>query len=112
RRRRFLRVIRHCNPLVGKTWQRRPLPLFELARVLVRFDHVANRIVNADHGINVMGCRPYIRKPRGFRRAGKIPPTKSARVTKADTLSVVNRTKAPYRRSSLCLAIARDQSLE
>jgi len=27
------------------------LPLFELARVLVRLDHVARLIVNADHGI-------------------------------------------------------------
>jgi hypothetical protein len=26
-------------------------PLFELARVLVRFDHVASIIVNANHGI-------------------------------------------------------------
>jgi len=26
-------------------------PLFELARVLVRLDHVASRIVNADHSI-------------------------------------------------------------
>jgi hypothetical protein len=26
-------------------------PLFELALVLVRFDHVASRIVNANHGI-------------------------------------------------------------
>jgi hypothetical protein len=25
--------------------------LFEIALVLVRFDHVASRIVNADHGI-------------------------------------------------------------
>ena len=28
-----------------------PLPLFEIARVLVRFDHVACVIVNASHGI-------------------------------------------------------------
>jgi hypothetical protein len=27
------------------------LPLFEIARVLVRFDHVASFIVNADHRI-------------------------------------------------------------
>jgi hypothetical protein len=26
-------------------------PLFEIALVLVRFDHVASRIVNADQGI-------------------------------------------------------------
>jgi hypothetical protein len=25
-------------------------PLFEIARVLVRFNHIANRIVNANHG--------------------------------------------------------------
>jgi len=27
------------------------LPFFEIDSVLVRFDHVASRIVNADHGI-------------------------------------------------------------
>jgi hypothetical protein len=27
------------------------LPLFEIARVVVRFDHVARFIVNANHGI-------------------------------------------------------------
>ncbi len=32
-------------------------PFFEIALVLVRLDHVARRIVNADHSINVMGCR-------------------------------------------------------
>jgi hypothetical protein len=26
-------------------------PLFELARVLVRFDHIASRIVDANHGM-------------------------------------------------------------
>jgi hypothetical protein len=38
-------------------------PLFEIARVLVCFDHTASRIVNADHGITrgaaklpVSGC--------------------------------------------------------
>jgi hypothetical protein len=30
--------------------------LFELARVLVRFDHMARCIVNANHGIHVNGC--------------------------------------------------------
>jgi hypothetical protein len=29
----------------------RGLPLFELARVLVRLDHIASVIVNANHGI-------------------------------------------------------------
>jgi hypothetical protein len=28
-----------------------PLPLFEIASVVVRFDHVASRIVNANQGI-------------------------------------------------------------
>ena len=28
-----------------------PSPLFEIARVLVRFNHVASRIVNANHSI-------------------------------------------------------------
>jgi hypothetical protein len=27
------------------------LPVFEIARVLVRFDHIASRIVNANHSI-------------------------------------------------------------
>jgi hypothetical protein len=26
------------------------LPVFEIARVLVRLDHIASRIVNANHG--------------------------------------------------------------
>ena len=36
------------NPLEPEA---RPLRLFELARVLVRFDHVAGVMVNANHGI-------------------------------------------------------------
>jgi len=32
-------------------WQVRALPLFEIARVLVRVDHVASFIVNANHGV-------------------------------------------------------------
>jgi hypothetical protein len=27
------------------------LPLFEIARVLVRFNHVASYVVNANHGV-------------------------------------------------------------
>jgi hypothetical protein len=27
------------------------LPIFEIVRVLVRFDHVASRVVNADHSM-------------------------------------------------------------
>jgi hypothetical protein len=33
-------------------------PLFEIARVLVRFDHVAGRIVNANHGIIALQIEP------------------------------------------------------
>jgi hypothetical protein len=33
-------------------------PLFELARVLVRFDHVASRIVNANHSIKLDRQKP------------------------------------------------------
>jgi hypothetical protein len=32
--------------------ERKASPLFEIARVLVRFDHVASAIVNADHSIS------------------------------------------------------------
>jgi hypothetical protein len=32
---------------------RAALPLFQIARVLVRVNHVASRIVNADHGVMV-----------------------------------------------------------
>jgi hypothetical protein len=31
--------------------ERKPSPRFELARVLVRFNHIASVIVNADHTI-------------------------------------------------------------
>jgi hypothetical protein len=31
--------------------ERKASPLSEIARMLVRFDHVANFIVNANHGI-------------------------------------------------------------
>jgi hypothetical protein len=37
-------------------------PLFEIARVLVRFDHVASRIVNANHGIHVTGRKTQASK--------------------------------------------------
>jgi hypothetical protein len=36
---------RRCDNLLAT------LPLFEIARVLVRFDHVARFIVNANHSI-------------------------------------------------------------
>jgi hypothetical protein len=35
----------------GRSAERKPSPLFELACVLVRLDHVARFIVNANHGI-------------------------------------------------------------
>jgi hypothetical protein len=45
------RIVRHLGS--GIIWgihDKRALPLFEIARVLVRFDHVASVIVNANHG--------------------------------------------------------------
>ena len=35
----------------GCSFDSRRLPLFEIARVLVRLDHLAGFIINADHGI-------------------------------------------------------------
>ncbi len=35
----------------GRSAERKPSPLFELAFALVRFDHVARFIVNANHGV-------------------------------------------------------------
>jgi hypothetical protein len=35
----------------GKDFEKRNSPLFEIARVLVRFDHIAGFIVNADDRI-------------------------------------------------------------
>jgi hypothetical protein len=41
-----------CHPLcVSVSLNSNVLPLFEIARVFVRFDHVARRILNANHGI-------------------------------------------------------------
>jgi hypothetical protein len=52
-------ALKHCKTaspfLAGRHRNRRSylanLPLFELARVLVRFDHVVRFIVNANHGM-------------------------------------------------------------
>jgi hypothetical protein len=41
-------AFRKRNPLEP---EKRPLRFFEIARVLVRFDHVASFIVNANHRI-------------------------------------------------------------
>jgi hypothetical protein len=43
-------MSRHASPRGGFLF-RSALPVFELARVLVRLDHVARLIVNADHSI-------------------------------------------------------------
>jgi hypothetical protein len=60
----------------------RPSPLFELARVLVRLDHIASVIVNANHSImrtgsklGVTDCiadcvRLAVREPGEWRRVG------------------------------------------
>jgi len=50
----FTRVHNVALPIVamgvGNPIVRKNLPLFEVALVLVRFDHVASIIVNANHG--------------------------------------------------------------
>jgi hypothetical protein len=45
-----MQLPRHFTPLSG-TAGLIGLPLLEIGLVLVRFDHVASRIVNANHGI-------------------------------------------------------------
>jgi hypothetical protein len=45
----FLMWDAAANPQGGKKFT--ASPLFEIARVLVRFDHVASVIVNANHSI-------------------------------------------------------------
>jgi len=37
----------------------RESPLFEIARVLVRFDHVASFIVNANQGVTAVRARRH-----------------------------------------------------
>ena len=44
--RELCRIIRHLGSGISRTGKR-PLRLFELARVLVRLDHIASVIVNA-----------------------------------------------------------------
>jgi hypothetical protein len=45
------RIIRHSGSRFCRNGDKRRSPLFEIARLLVRFDHVASFIVNANHGI-------------------------------------------------------------
>jgi hypothetical protein len=45
------RIIRHLESEISRNGNEHALPLFELARVLVRFDHVARVIINADHSV-------------------------------------------------------------
>jgi hypothetical protein len=53
----------------------RALPLFKLALVLVRFEHIASIIANANHGINLSGSdasRIRLRCRRGLDLFGRI----------------------------------------
>jgi hypothetical protein len=62
-------------PKTGDSARRKLLPLFEIARLLVRFDHIAGFIINVNHGIMWAaeklgvpdrvrgGFRPIIPKP-------------------------------------------------
>jgi hypothetical protein len=42
---------RHLGSGISRKGKKHALPLFELARVLVRFDHVARLIVNANQSV-------------------------------------------------------------
>jgi hypothetical protein len=44
-------IIRHLGSEISRNGDKHALPLFEIALVLVRLDHVASIIVNANHGI-------------------------------------------------------------
>jgi hypothetical protein len=44
-------IIRHLGSEISRNGNKHALPLFEIARVLVRIDHVASRIVDANHGM-------------------------------------------------------------
>ncbi len=82
-----LRRVRHALVAAGS----KTLRLFELARVVVRLDHVARFIVNADHSINANArCRKMRLLPSTFeesdifvrptgvnRDAGKLPTLRS-----------------------------------
>jgi predicted trehalose synthase len=49
--------------------ERKASPLFEIARVLVRFDHVASFIVNANHSITAFdSCRRTEQRRRYMKR--------------------------------------------
>jgi hypothetical protein len=52
-------MSRRASPHGGFLFLALRLPLFEIALVLVRLDHVASRIVNADHGIVRCQARRY-----------------------------------------------------
>jgi hypothetical protein len=58
------------SPVFSEKWdvlRVKTLPLFEIALVLVRFDHVASLIVNANHSI-MNGYRIW----RGFPKVPKL----------------------------------------
>jgi hypothetical protein len=44
-------IIRHLGSEISRNGNKHALPLFEIARVLMRLDHVASFIVNVNHSI-------------------------------------------------------------
>ena len=75
-------AFRKRNPLEP---EKRPLRLFEIARVLVRFDHVASVIVNANHGImrtaiklRVSNCVRVFRVPQATEWQRIVKPLQNA----------------------------------
>ncbi len=64
-------ISRYASPRGGFLFLPR-LPLFELARVLVRYYHVASFIVNANHGAMCTAIELRIsNRIRGFRNGWK-----------------------------------------
>jgi hypothetical protein len=45
------RIIRHLGSEISRNGNKHALSVFELGHLLVRFDHIASLIVNADHSI-------------------------------------------------------------
>jgi hypothetical protein len=49
-RRELCRIIRHLGSGISRKGSKHTLRLFEIARVFVRFDHVARVVINASAG--------------------------------------------------------------
>jgi hypothetical protein len=55
------RIIRHLGSGISQKRKKHALPVFEIARVLVRFDHIASRIVNANYSPHAYQARTYMK---------------------------------------------------